>query len=284
MATLIPVHPIAKPHQEVIDRIRELDNDRSFVLNNDEAIICLMRALADLTRGPTYDGDHISPSWLRRDFDISLERKEKARTLATELVNTGDVIIVQSILTERMAEIGNMEEDEEIDPEVIHLLYYLTYKCGWILSVLGVEDCINLGDNVYCLIKDPSSETVQPILARFNEFYGEEAEGIEFGRRYQIVDYRGHVLNPLDRLSWRNPKSTPHEQGYDKDDNDAFINDDDQQEWTDTFPLDIRNKEVDGETLRRLYRKLDSVTEYKNHLAAEVVRLNAVINRLKNQL
>ena len=60
-----------------------------------------------------------------------------------------------------------------------------------------------------------------------------------------------------------------------------IINDDEQQEWSATFPLDTTDDEENGELLRRLYAKLDSVTEYKNSLAAEIVRLNGIINSLQ---
>ena len=49
-----------------------------------------------------------------------------------------------------------------------------------------------------------------------------------------------------------------------------IINDDEQLKWSATFPLDTTDDEEKGELLRRLYAKLDSVTEYKNSLAAEI--------------
>ncbi len=177
-----------------------------------------------------------------------------------------------------------MDDDDDIDSEAIHLLHYLTYECGWTLTVLGYEDCIDLGVNIYCLVKNPKSETMHPLLNQFNQLYftsiGESVieESMAFGTRYQI-----EVLNPLDKMSWRDPRSTPHGQGYDEaneDDDNVFIDEWDQQEWTDTFPLDTTDDEEHGELLRRLYAKLDSVTEYKNSLAAEIVRLNGIINQL----
>ena len=157
-----------------------------------------------------------------------------------------------------------MDDDDDIDSKAIHLLHYLTYECGWILTVLGDEDCIDLGVNIYCLVKNPTSETMHSLLDQFNQLYftsiGESViKEVAFRTRYQI-----EVLNPLDKISWRNPKSTPHEQGYDEGEDVMIINDDEQQKWSATFLLDTTDDKENGELLRRLYAKLDSVTEYKN--------------------
>ena len=280
MATLMPIHPVAKPRQEVVDRINELENINSFVLSPAQSIICLQRAAADLTRDGSYEHTY-APEHQRRDFDVEQATVNEARSIATKLVRTNNIIIVSSINTETMAELWRMDDDEDIDSEAIHLLHYLTYECGWTLTVLGDEDCIDLGANIYCLVKEPGSETMLPLLDQFNQLYftsiGEYViEEVAFGTRYQI-----EVLNPLDKMSWRDPKSTPHEQGYDEGEDVMIINDDEQQEWSATFPLDTTDDEENGELLRRLYAKLDSVTEYKNSLAAEIVRLNGIINSLQ---
>ncbi|OUV37413.1 MAG: hypothetical protein CBC48_00460 [bacterium TMED88] len=280
MATLMPIHPVAKPRQEVVNRIKELENINSFVLSPAQSVICLQRAAADLTRDGSYENTY-APEHERRDFDVEQATVNEARSIATNLVQTDNIIIVSSINTRSMAELWRMDDDDDIDSEAIHLLHYLTYECGWILTVLGDEDCIDLGVNIYCLVKDPGSETMHPLLDQFNQLYftsiGEYViEEVAFGTRYQI-----EVLNPLDKMSWRDPKSTPHEQGYDEDEDVMIINDDEQQEWSATFPLDTTDDEENGELLRRLYAKLDSVTEYKNSLAAEIVRLNGIINSLQ---
>ena len=274
----------AKPREQVISRINELlEHTSSFVLTSAESIICLLRAAADLTRDSSY-GHIYAPEHLRRDRDVKQATVNEARSIATSLVQTDNIIIVSSANTECMAELWRMDDDDDIDSKAIHLLHYLTYECGWTLTVLGDEDCINLGEDMFCLIRDPSSETMRPLLTRFNQLYftsiggSEIEESMAFGTRYQI-----EVLNPLDQMSWRDPRSTPHGQGYDEaneDDDNVFIDDDEQQEWTNTFPLDTTNDEENGELLRRLYAKLDSVTEYKNSLAAEIVRLNGIIKEL----
>lgn len=283
MATLMPIHEVAKPRQEVVNRINKLEHISSFVLTPAESIICLQRAAADLTRDGSYENIY-APEHKRRDFDVEQATVNEARSIATSLVQTNNILIVYSINTESMAELWRMDDDEDIDSEAINLLQYLTYECGWMLTVLGDEDCIDLGVNIYCLVKNPKSETMHPLLNQFNQLYftsiGESVieESMAFGTRYQIK-----VLNPLDKMSWRDPRSTPHGQGNDEageDDDNVFIDEWDQQEWTDTFPLDTTDDEEHGELIRRLYAKLDSVTEYKNSLAAEIVRLNGIINQL----
>jgi len=283
MASLMPMQPVAKPREQVVNRINELEHTSSFVLTSAESIICLLRAAADLTRDGSYQNIY-APEHLRRDRDVKQATVNEARSIATSLVQTNNIIIVSSANTESMAELRRMDDDDDIDSKAIHLLHYLTYECGWTLTVLGDEDCIGLGEDMFCLIRDPSSETMRPLLTQFNQLYftsigeSEIEESMAFGTRYQI-----EVLNPLDQMSWRDPRSTPHGQGNDKaneDDDNVFIDGWDQQEWTDTFPLDTTNDEENGELLRRLYAKLDSVTEYKNSLAAEIVRLNGIINEL----
>ena len=281
MASLIPLSPVKQSRDEVVQSIRQLHGNTSppHILTNSEAIICLTRAAGGLTRDSEYVS-LLAPEWQRRDHGFDEDTVSRAGIIATQIVNTGDVIIAHSIYTEDLEDICyNVEDDEGFQQETIHLLYYLTYECGWTLTVLGDQDCIYLGEDMFCLIRDPSSETMRPLLTQFNELYGDESEGIEFGSRYQI-----HTLNPLDKMSWRNPKSTPHGRGHDEkkaDDANVFIDEWDQQEWTDTFPLDIGRVESHGDLLRLLYGKLDSLSGYKNQLAAELVRLNGVINDMK---
>lgn len=293
MASLIPLSPVKQSRDEVVQSIRQLHGNTSppHILTNPEAIICLTRAAGGLTRDSKYVS-LLAPEWQRRDHGFDEDTVRRAGIIATQIVNTGDVIIARSIYTEALVDVCyNVGDDEEFQQETIHLLHYLTYKCGWTLTVLGEEDCIYLGEDIICLIKDPLSDTMQSLLTQFNELYGKEAQGIEFGGRKTIEH-----INPLDRISWRDPKSTPHNKGYDSDEDagedasNAFINEDEQQHWDNIFPINISQTQFGG-LLNVLYTKLDSTTQYKNHLVAEVVRLkrevvqlNQVVTDLRGQI
>lgn len=279
MASIIPPYSRSKSPDEIIQRVtREHD---TYVLSHPEAVICLTRAAADLTRHTLYSNLY-APEVLRRDHDVSEDKIASANAIATRLVNTGNIIIFQSSLTDDLADICNKDinnEDDEIDPVICCLLHYLTCESGWILTALGGEDCVYLGDDVFCLIKNPLSSNMALLLNQFNDCIGEEAEGVEFGTRYQFRDRFGKfALNPLDKLAWSDPRSTPHDKGCTHGVNDEELEiTSGEQYWSETFPVDI----TDNELLQRVYAKLDSVTTYKNHLALEVVRLNEKITQLK---
>ena len=100
----MPIHPVAKPRHEVIDRINELEDRNTFVLTSAESIISLQRAAAELTRHGSYEHTY-APRHQRRDFDVQQATVDEAQSIATNLVQTNNFIIVCSINTGSMAEL-----------------------------------------------------------------------------------------------------------------------------------------------------------------------------------
>lgn len=160
-------------------------------------------------------------------------------------------------------------EIEDVCPATLDFLHVLVIEIGWNITSLGeLEGCINLGDDMFCLVHPDEVSS----LGDMNALLRESETGLELGPHMPLS-----IINPKYTLHWRDWVATP----YPLEEN--VLRGD--KKWDKNYPIDFSHMSTRNiEYLNVLYSRLDMDFEIIQHFMNENQILTAEVEVLRKQV